>query len=156
MTSLLSTTDLRERGFTGFVPLRNLDAKSLPSGPAVYAVLRPDSSEPVFLDANPGGRWKGKDPTVARERLTKEWLTDVECVYLGKADSLSSRIDLLLRFAGGEAVMHWGGRLLWQVGMDYLFAWRETPGEDPEVVEKQMLREFSSRHGCLPFANLRH
>lgn len=60
------------------------------------------------------------------------------------------------RFATGQPVGHWGGRLLWQVDMDYLFAWRETPGADPEVVEKPMLREFSDCYGSLPFANLRH
>lgn len=156
MSSMLSIQELQQRGFVGFVPFRTLDAQSLPHGPAVYALLRPDASEPVFLDHNPGGRWKDKNPTVSRERLGKEWLREIECVYLGKADSLSSRIDLLVRFAAGEPVMHWGGRLLWQVDLAYLFAWRETPGEDPEVIEKQMLRDFSTEHGCLPFANLRH
>jgi hypothetical protein len=53
-------------------------------------------------------------------------------------------------------VKHWGGRLLWQTNVLYELAWLLTPGEDPEVVEKKLLWEFSDHYGALPFANLRH
>jgi len=148
--------DLVSRGFVGFEPFATLDPKSLPGGPGVYAFLRTDKAEPIFFDRNPSGRWKGKDPTVSGDRLRSKWLPEAECVYLGKAASLASRIDLMKRFAAGEPVMHWGGRLPWQVEMPYVLAWVETPGQDPRTVEKGWLREFSTNHGALPFGNLRH
>lgn len=152
----LDRRDLIAKGFAGFRPLRALDRSKLPRGPAVYAVLFPNRVRPGFLDSSPAGWWKGKDPTVPAARLHKEWLHDVDLAYLGKADSLQSRIGLLLDFAVGQPVMHWGGRLLWQTDSAYEIAWLETPGQDPEILEKAMLREFSGHHMALPFANLRH
>jgi hypothetical protein len=92
---LLDRTDLLTRGFVGFVPLRTLDPASLDSGPAVYAVLRPDRTDPVFLSRSPAGWWKRKDPSVPLARLRSNWLDAVDLVYLGKADSLCSRIGEL-------------------------------------------------------------
>ena len=100
--------------------------------------------------------FKGKDPTVTRERLHREWLPAADVVYLGKAKSLTVRVDELLRFGNGEPVGHWGGRLVWQVALPLTLSWKETPGQDPETLEKALLREFSGHHGRLPFANLRH
>jgi hypothetical protein len=143
---LLDRTDLLTRGFVGFVPLRTLDPASLDSGPAVYAVLRPDRTDPVFLSRSPAGWWKRKDPSVPLARLRSNWLDAVDLVYLGKADSLCSRIGELLDFASGLPVRHWGGRLLWQVDVPYELAWLLTPGEDPEVIEKGLLWEFSDHY----------
>ena len=151
-----SRADLEAQGFQGFTDFATLDLTGLPARPGVYALLRPERSEPKFLARNPSGKWKGKDPTVSLERLSKKWLPDADCVYLGKAQSLMSRIALMRAFAVGQPVMHWGGRLLWQAETTYLFSYMETPTEDPRTVEKRLLREFSDHYGALPFANLRH
>jgi hypothetical protein len=148
--------DIADRGFVGFLPLHTLDRGTLPLGAAVYAVLLPNRCAPLFLNRSPAGWWKGKDPTVSAARMQKEWLSGVDVVYLGKADSLRSRVGLLLDFAAGQPVRHWGGRLLWQTDVAYEIAWMETPRQDPELVEKAMLREFSGHYRALPFANLRH
>ena len=73
-----------------------------------------------------------------------------------KATNLRKRLSQLLRFGAGSAIGHWGGRYLWQLAdsADLLIAWKPTPEADPRSEEKQMLDEFVSLHGRLPFANL--
>jgi len=147
--------DFLRRGLGGFLPFAALRRKSIPPAPGVYAFLRPDLTEPVFLDRNPSGRWKGKNPTVSAERLHLKWLPEAECVYLGKGRLAheAHRADAGLR---QRPIRHWGGRLLWQVGTEYEFEWMETPGQNPRTVWKGWLREFSAHYGSLPFAKLRH
>ena len=64
--------DLEAAGFAGWRTwdeLRADDFAAVPRAPAAYIVYRPSANEPVFLSANPGGHFKGKDPTVAVVRL---------------------------------------------------------------------------------------
>ncbi|MHB8643819.1 MAG: hypothetical protein ACYDA3_13140 [Gaiellaceae bacterium] len=76
-------------------------------------------------------------------------------LYIGKAASLRGRLDLLIRFSRGEPVMHWGGRLLWQLEQceKLLVAWKEeTSFADHET---DLIDEFADAYGRLPFANLK-
>lgn len=110
--------DLRRRGFEGFNPVERLDGPrplELPDESGVDAVVRIASGPPAFLERSGAGRWKGKDPTVPLERLRREWVDGAQTLYIGKAACLRERVGLLLDFGRGDDVMHYGGRLLWQV-----------------------------------------
>lgn len=149
--------DLRERRFGGFLPICQLtrpEPNELPVDSGVYVVVRAAEGPPAFLTCG-GGWWKKKDPTVPLERLEREWVKGVPTLYIGKAMSLRGRVGELVRFADGEPVRHWGGRLLWQVERceDFLLGWRAEP--DYGAVETVLIDEFLDIFGCLPFANLR-
>lgn len=156
---------LLDRGFSGFVDvgvLRNDYAGAAPKSPGVYAVLRERTQPPEFLEVNPGGHFKGKDPTVPCALLEQSWVPESQVVYIGKAgridagQSIQHRIRQYLAFGAGKPVGHWGGRLIWQLAdsQELIFAWRETPGVDPRAVERELISEFLHETCKLPFANL--
>jgi hypothetical protein len=153
--------DLEACGFTGWrtwEQLRATDFRSAPSRPAVYVVYRPSSSGPAFRDANPGGRFKGKDPSVAAETLMASWVSGTNVVYIGKADVADRRLKQFGRFGAGEPVGHWGGRYIWQLADsgELLVAWHAISwNELARDYEKRLLAHFASLHGGMrPFANL--
>lgn len=113
---------------------------------------------PEFLKANPGGRFKGKDPTVREQALSANWVERAEVVYIGKADELRRRLRQFADLGAGKPVGHWGGRLVWQLADSetLLVAWKETPGEVPVAVEAYLLAEFRVAYGKAPFANDPH
>lgn len=141
-------------GFAGFVALARLDPSAVPTSSGVYAILRASDRDPVFLTSSIGGHFKGKDPTVDVELLRRKWVAGCPVVYIGKATSLRSRLRQYRDFGLGKPVGHWGGRYIWQLeDCDRLLvAWRAEA--DPRSTEKQLLGEFASRHGALPFANI--
>jgi hypothetical protein len=129
--------------------------KQVPGSSGVYAIVREETDEPAFLERSGGGWWKGKDPTVTHDKLLAKWVDGTPTVYIGKADSLRSRLDLLIGFSRGEAIMHWGGRYLWQLeGCERLLvAWRVEP--EFAGTETDLIDEFIDTYGRLPFANLK-
>ena len=156
----LLRADLERAGFVGWQTwdeLRATNYARVPAGPAVYVVYR-SRVEPVFLDANAGGRFKGRDPSVAAEKLKAKWVTGAHTIYIGKADVANRRLMEFARFGAGEPVAHWGGRYIWQVdGIDellvawHMIAWDESARE----YEKRLLAHFCGRHDRhRPFANL--
>lgn len=152
---------LAAAGFTGWqtwAELRSSDCRQVPHAPAVYVVYRDTNDAPDFLHVNPGGRFKGKDPTVTRGELISSLVPDAHVVYIGKADIADRRFKQFSRFGAGEPVGHWGGRLIWQLADSGALrvAWHTiTWTEDARAYEKRLLAHFAARHrGERPFANL--
>lgn len=152
---------LKANGFYGFVSfrdLRNGKIADVPKGGGAYVVLREIDTKPLFLDANPGGRFKGKNPTVTKSELLANWVEDAHVIYIGKGDELQRRMKQFIDFGGGKPIGHWGGRLVWQVenSAEFVVAWkRVNEGQDAAALESDLLTAFNSTYGRLPFANLR-
>lgn len=148
----------KNEGFAGFIPVAELrgNTKVIPESGGVYIVVRESDTTPEFLIEGTGGFFKGENPNVSIKKLEDAYVADSKVMYIGKATSLKKRIGQLLRFGAGSAIAHWGGRYLWQLADadSLLIAWKPTPAIEPRDEEKQMLKEFESLHGKLPFANL--
>jgi hypothetical protein len=158
VTVNFTSAGLREAGFAGFetvAKLRETTCGSVPRSPGVYVVLRDAAEPPIWVDPSPGGWFKKRDPTVASTILTAKMVAGTPVMYIGKADVLHKRLGDYLKFGSGKAVGHWGGRYIWQIAdsEDLVIAWRET--KDPTRLEGDLLRDFTSQFGALPFANLR-
>jgi hypothetical protein len=157
-------SDLVTSEFEGHFTVAALrqDCRVIPSVPGVYIVRAPDGFTPTFLETSRGGHFKKKDPTMPVGVLKRLWVEGTSIVYIGQAGggksaaTLRERIRALLRFGAGEPVGHRGGRALWQVdGAETLIvSWRALSDEDPRVIERAMIRDFSKRFGKRPFANL--
>ncbi len=152
---------LRAAGFTGWHTWAELgasDYRPVPHSPAVYVVYRDAETTPAFLAANPGGRFKGKDPTVTGDELDRNWVSGAHVIYIGKADVADRRLKQFGRFGAGDPVGHWGGRLIWQLADSTALrvAWHPiTWAEDARTYEKRLLAHFVAHHrGLRPFANL--
>ncbi len=68
--------DLEASGFAGWHSwgeLRNA-GYPVPAKPLCYVIYRVADTAPAFLDASLGGRFKGKDPTVADAALASKWV----------------------------------------------------------------------------------
>lgn len=160
MRTMFTRAHVESLGFTGFVPASSLRAsrcREIPGIPGVYAVLRDGEDPPVFLNESVGGWFKDNDPTVRVHVLKQRWLADSPVLYIGKAGtSLRTRVRALVDYGGGRPVGHQGGRYLWQVvGCDsFVVAWRLA--ENARALESNLLDEFVSAHGQLPYANLSH
>jgi hypothetical protein len=157
----LTREGLERRGFRGFRSFAALWASGvdeIPASPGVYAVLVPAGFEARFLASNPGGRFKGRDPSVPIAVLAANWADGAVVVYVGKADDLRRRLQDFCRFGQGRPVGHWGGRLIWQLSDagDLIVAWRPcSAAEDPFDLERELIHAFQTRHdGRMPFANL--
>ena len=157
--------DIATLGFTGFVTVRDLrtdELRQVPNAPGVYVFLRESDESPLFRRVSVGGHFKGKDPTVALEKLHAKWVPATKVVYIGKAGhlgrppTLRTRLRQYLDFGSGKPVGHWGGRYIWQLedSDELVVCWKVTEGEDPEDVELGLITAFRHAHGCLPFANL--
>ena len=155
---------LEADGFGGFVRFDDLHGAEVPVVPGVYVIVRQRDGEPEFLPSSPAGRFKGKDPSVTRERLEAEWVTGTGVIYIGKASGgvsgtrgLRKRLDEFRRFGEGKPVGHWGGRLIWQLDESdtLLVCWKKTSVE-PAIVESAMIQDFMTEFGRRPFANLRN
>lgn len=123
---------LQAEGFEGFLPFSLLPNADVPRRFGVYVVLRP-SEEPVqFLISNPGGRFKGRDPSATEGALSAKWVEGTPVIYIGKAETqtLRKRLDQYRRFGAGEPIGHWGGRYIWQLADadQLLVAWHVTAG----------------------------
>lgn len=150
---------LESSGFEGWVTFAGVSEQlgQLSSDGGVYIVVR-SGGRPSFLTTNPGGRFKGRDPSVSDDALRANWVDDAEVVYIGKADNLRRRLREFARFGEGVPIGHWGGRLIWQLAdsAELLVAWRETPGEIPRDIEAEMITAFRDAFGKPPFANEPH
>lgn len=153
--------DLEVAGFRGWLTwhaLRTSDFGAVTGGPAAYVVYRTDDAAPLFLRANPGGRFKGKDPSAPPPALNGNWVAGAHVVYIGKADIADRRLRQFARFGDGEPVGHWGGRYIWQLAdsAELLVAWHAIFwAEHARDYERRLLARFSELFGGRrPFANL--
>ena len=154
-------SDLKAKGFHGFLSVRELSEKgtdNVPCAHGVYTVLRIEKGSPRLLSRNRCGHYKGRDPTIPVSELRQRWIDGTEVLYIGRAagkGGLNGRIGKLLRFAQGHAAGHWGGRYIWQVAgsRDFLVAWLPTPRRKPAAVERQLMEEFRANFGSWPLAN---
>lgn len=162
--------DLEAAAFTGWLTwsqLRSSGYEQVPCQPGVYVVYRESTAAPQFSASSSGGWFKGRDPSVGAQRLKAEWVPRAQVLYIGKADirrrrkeveALRERVSEFGRFGAGEAIAHWGGRLIWQLAGagNLLVAWRAiTWTEPPRDFEKRLLARFAELHdGRRPFANL--
>ncbi len=153
-------------GFQGFhtvYELQNGKIGMVPAQAGVYAVLRDPRQDMVFLEENPGGRFKGRNPTVPIETLKQAWVDKADVVYLGKAGSatgggtLQKRLRQYMDFGNGRPVGHWGGRYIWQLAdsRGLRVCWRATEGGAAPQIELQLIQDFTEQYGKRPFANLR-
>lgn len=144
-------------GFKGFLPFETLNSVSLPESPGIYVVLRSANTEPTLRPVNPAKKQKGKDPTYLVEKLQAKWVPGCTVVYIGKANAKKGLHGRLTQYRK-MAANHWGGRAIWQLtdAAELLVAWVETPGLDPEPIEKSYIRAFKTSYERFPFANWKH
>jgi hypothetical protein len=155
-----SRARLKQEGFAGFMTfaeLRSGGLATVPSSGGVYLVYREDTGEPVFLEENPGGRFKGQDPTELVDTLSAKWVPEAKVIYIGKGDSLRRRVKQFADFGAGKPIGHWGGRYIWQLADsgDLVVAWREAQtGEKAAAAEQALVARFKNCYERLPFANI--
>ena len=151
---------LAREGFGGFLTFDQLRRciGEVPAKGGVYLVIRDVKTPVAFLGSNPGGRFKGRDPTAALDALAAKWIAGCELVYVGKGDNIQRRLKQYADFGDGRPIGHWGGRYIWQLADSdrLLVAWM-TCGSDETaaMMEARLLRRFKAEHGGrLPFANI--
>lgn len=154
---------LKDDGFTGFRPFKDLDLMRVPQGTGIFTVLRPEGFQPDFLKKSTAGVFKKKDPSVPAQELAAAWVDAAVVLYLGKAGpgskgnrGLRRQIQEFLDFGQGKPPGHWDGRLVWQLknAGQLLVAWKELPAHDLNTAEAQYHAAFVAEFGKLPFANL--
>jgi hypothetical protein len=93
---------LASDGFDGFLTFEDLRVRlaDVPSHGGVYIVMREAEEPGQFLEHNPGGRFKQRDPTVAADVLRAKWIDDCEVVYIGKGDNIQRRLTSNTRPSG--------------------------------------------------------
>jgi hypothetical protein len=128
----------------------------------VYAVLREMDERPEFLEVNPVGRFKGKDPTVETSGLRSIWAEVAHCIYIGKARNtattdLRRRLTDFRDYGCCRPVGHQGGRYIWQLADasdSSSVGWRH-PMSLRAVVESALIAEFRAHYGGRPIGNLK-
>ncbi len=156
-------TPFGELPYEGFLTPSELWDQSFASVPkfkGIYQVLWNPAEKPRFLDQNPAGRFKGRDPSTPREELKAKWVEGASALFIAAAGgrgakaTLRSRIRSMIRFGRGEAVGHWSGHAVWQLvnPEDLMIAW-SSMRSDPGEAERELLKQFEERYGALPFAN---
>lgn len=71
---------LEAAGFVGWVTFEAMISElgEVPQTGGVYVVIQAASAEPDFLDSNPGGRFKDRDPTADVSALEANWVDGAE------------------------------------------------------------------------------
>lgn len=152
-----SHAGLAAAGYQGFVAIaepRKMGISDVPQSHGTYCVLLPAGMQTRFLARNPGGRFKGRDPTLSQAELQAEWVEGAPVLYIGGSSNLRRRVRQFLAFGAGRPVGHWGGRLIWQIAEAerLLLAWAASA--EQQGTEDRLLADFETAFGRLPFANL--
>jgi hypothetical protein len=152
---------LARDGFSGFLrlaTLRKIGLTGVPDKPGCYVVLRQSDDPPAFLEANPAGWFRGRDPTIALAELRAAWINGCHTIYIGQSGDIRKRWRTRLAFGQGMAVGAWGGRSIWQLAdaENLTLSWRACDeGHSPRADESALLAEFVAHFGKRPFANRR-
>lgn len=157
--------ELKGNGFQGFVKIKDLQNNKcnyVINSPGVYLVLFPNDQNPIFLEENIGGHFKGRNPTVPKNILEDKWVDSTKVIYIGQAGggkskaTLQKRLWQYMRFGKGEPVGHWGGRYIWQLSNsdELIICWKIIINEDSKRVESELIENFKYKFGKRPFANL--
>lgn len=74
--------------------------------------------------------------------------------FAGRDRARSKAHKQLIDFGQGKAVGHWGGPLVWQLEdvENLVLSWKSI--DMPKEYEAELLEEFSTLYGKLPFANI--
>lgn len=150
---------LKAEGFVGWLHFKQMvNQDRVPRTAGIYVITRSSTGDPRFLEANPGGHFKGKDPTVPEKALRANWVEGAEVVYMGKANELCRRLRQFADFGAGKPTPHWGGRLIWQLAesKNLMVAWKETPSDAPLEAEAALIADFRDLYGKPPYANQPH
>jgi hypothetical protein len=152
------------QGFSDPIAVRTLwetRCSAVPADFRIYVVIRASDKMPRFLQKSTGGRFKGKEPTCHADFLHATWVGGAHVVYVGKAagrQGLKRRLYDLVAFGHGEAIGHWGGRLLWHLPEKekLLVRWRTCSLEHADKAETNAIGSFKTVYnGRRPYANLR-
>ena len=158
-------SEIEAAGFQGFEEIQSLmnnKCQNVPSEKGIYFVLK-YVVPPEFLSTSVGGHFKGKDPTVDLQKLKSKWVDNTLVVYIGQAggrdskETLFDRLKTYMSFGNGNPVGHWGGRYIWQLknNRKLNICWKPVTDDDPERVEKELIKKFENHYGKKPFANIR-
>jgi len=140
--------------------LRETRCSAVPPNSGIYLIVRISDCVPEFLEKSTGGAFKKRDPGCLPEFVRKNWVQGAHVVYVGKAAGrrgLRRRLDDLVAVGYGEAVGHWGGRLLWHLPEreKLLVRWRICSKEQADKAETNVIGSFKTLYGMRPYANLR-
>ena len=160
-----SVDSLRAEGFEGFKSVKELtqSCSDVSKEKGVYLVMYLGGNRPGFLpDFLPkgvGGFYKGDDPNGSLVELASSWVNGTIVLYIGQTGhSLRKRISQYVKFGEGKSVSHHGGRYIWQLKEheDLVLCWRtcRSDSENPKRIENELLSQFRTIYGKLPFANL--
>ena len=164
MINFNNKADLINFGFEGFISYSELNMNEdsyLPEERGIYFVLNPDYQNPEFINPGVCGKHKGKNPNYNIEYLKKKYVKDVQVMYIGKAGgtgldaTLQSRIKDYLACSRNSTCSHSGGRSIWQLKNynELVFCWQTLENIEPGKRENELIEEFESQFGKIPFAN---
>jgi hypothetical protein len=129
--------EIKKAGFIGFKTMQELfaDSSQLPAEKGVYLILNLDKNHPTYLPIGTGGHFKGKNPNVSIDELSRNWVEKTIVVYIGKAGSesssatLKSRLRQYFGFGQGKNIGHYGGRFIWQLtsSNNLVVCWKSLP-----------------------------
>lgn len=151
---------LEARGWEGFVPLMTHTSADVPGVPGVYAILRDDGSDPVFLADRPRASARQAN-TYSVSDLASRWVAGASVLNIGRGGtSVKTRLRQYRQFGMGVGLNHKGGRSIWQLadGDRLMVAWRQFPvtydGLTTREAESGLIAAFQEAHaGMKPFAN---
>ena len=159
--ALLTPKHLEELGFEGFFSLSDplAEPNLVPAAPGTYTILRDPRQKPMFLNKNPAGWFKKKNPTLSAAELESSWVPRAHVLYVGTTNrTLRQRVRELVWFGNGAKIGHYGGRALWQIDgiWSARIAWKSADSADAGDDKRQLLEVFEAAYGSLPFANINH
>lgn len=161
---LNNLTDIKSFGFFGFEEIQSLmnnNCTNFPSRKGIYLVLT-DEKNPEFHSESVGGYFKGKNPTVDISKLSQKWVNKSVVVYIGQAgggtskETLNDRSKIYVSLGKVNPGGYWGGRYFWrQKNKRRLkICLKSNSDDDPEQVEKSLIKQFKIRFCTKHFANI--